>query len=244
MTDVRVSNHGGVSIITLDNPDRRNAISPSLALQLESALRLAEEDDDTRAVVITGEGSSFCSGADRDSLRLADEATLKAIYRAFLAVSELKLPTIAAVNGPAIGAGLNLALACDVRIAGESALFDSRFLSIPIHPGGGHTWMLSRATSPQVAFSMSIFGQTLTGLQSVERGLAWACVPDVELLDACVEFCKPLLTAPRILVREIKETLQNCAHMIDHQAAIDYELDRQLASVARPEYTEKIRGRK
>ena len=116
--------------------------------------------------MLTGEPPAFCSGADvaalgslvASSRTTASAARSRSIYEGFLRVLRSPLPTVAAVNGPAVGAGLNLALACDVRLAGESARFDTRFLRIGLHPGGGHAWMLDRAVGPQAAAAMVLFG--------------------------------------------------------------------------------------
>lgn len=244
MAEVRSYKHDGVAVIMLADPNRRNSISPKVSTQLQAELKMSEQDEEVRAVIITGEGTAFCAGADRNSLRSADEETLTAIYGAFVAVRDLTLPTIAAVNGPAIGAGFNLALACDVRVASHSAIFDSRFIEIPVHPGGGHTWMLSKAVGAQTAASMCLFGSTLTGPQSVERGLSWSCVPDEELLVTCFELCRSLASAPIDLIREIKQTLRECPTILTYEDAVAFELVRQLASIKRPEYIEKFSERR
>ena len=118
------------------------------------------------------------------------------------------LPTVAAVNGPAVGAGMNLALACDVRIAGAAARFDPRFVKIGLHPGGGHTWMLERAVGPQAAAAMVLFGVAVDGARAVEIGLAWSCHPDAELLDAAIAFAQGAARAPVPLLGRVKETLR------------------------------------
>ena len=115
---------------------------------------------------------------------------MQSIYEGFLRVLRSSLPTVAAVNGPAVGAGLNLALACDVRLAGMSARFDTRFLRIGLHPGGGHAWMLDRAVGPQAAAAMVLFGEALDGARAAEVGLAWACHPDDELLERSIAFAR------------------------------------------------------
>ena len=109
-------------------------------------------------MIVTGAGKAFCAGADLSALGAAAEDGLRRLYDGFLAVADCTLPTVAAVNGPAVGAGLNLALACDVRIAGPAALFDARFQKLGIHPGGGMTWMLQRAVGPQLARAALLFG--------------------------------------------------------------------------------------
>ncbi len=116
-----------------------------------AALDALEADDGVGALVVTGRGSAFCAGADLPHLGASQREGLLAIYEGFLRVARSPLPTIAAVNGAAVGAGMNLALAADVRIAGPHAVFDARFQKLGIHPGGGATWMLQRAVGPQAA---------------------------------------------------------------------------------------------
>jgi enoyl-CoA hydratase len=237
---VRSTRAGRTAIVALADPGRRNAITTELAQQLGAALAEIAEDDTVRAVVLTGEGTAFCAGGDRDALRRADEVVLRGVYDAFLRVRNLPLPTVAAVNGPAVGAGLNLALACDVRIAAESAVFDSRFVHLPIHPGGGHAWMLERLVGPQAAAAITLFGHPVDGPRALELGLAWACVPDERLIDATLEFCAGIEAAPTALLREVKDTLRTTPTLQDHATACEAELVRQLASVARPEYGERF----
>src|ERR1043166_4948133 len=123
--------------------------------------------------------------AERNTLTAADGSSFGAIYEGFLRVARSPLPTLAAVNGAAVGAGMNLALCCDVRIAGRSARFDTRFLQLGLHPGGGHTWMLQRAIGPQGAAAMVLFGDVLNGEAAEKCGLVWRCVDDEKLLDEC-----------------------------------------------------------
>ncbi|MGK3203140.1 enoyl-CoA hydratase [Amycolatopsis sp. MEPSY49] len=237
---VRYDHDDGVAVITLTDPRRRNAVSLELADELGDVITQVEADPEVGAVVLTGEGPAFCSGADRDALRRADEQVLRRVYSAFLRVRALPLPTVAAVNGPAVGAGFNLALACDVRIAGASAVFDPRFVGIPVHPGGGHTWLLDRAAGTQAAAAMTLFGHAVDGPRAVQVGLAWSCVADDELLTEAVAFCRPVAAAPRLLVREIKDTLRTTPSLAEHAEASEVELRRQLASVDRPEYRERL----
>ena len=109
-----------------------------------------EADESVGAVVVTGTPPAFCAGANLGNLAEADGESLGRIYEGFLRVARSPLPTIAAVNGAAVGAGMNLALGCDVRIAARRARFDTRFMQLGLHPGGGHTWMLRRIAGPQV----------------------------------------------------------------------------------------------
>jgi enoyl-CoA hydratase len=141
---LHVERRGRVAVLTLDEPERRNALTAPLVAEIVAAMDELDADPAVGAVVVTGAPPAFCSGADVQALSAmasGDEepGDVRAIYAGFLRVLDSPLPTVAAVNGAAVGAGCNLALACDVRIAGTSAVFDARFLRIGIHPGGGHT---------------------------------------------------------------------------------------------------------
>jgi enoyl-CoA hydratase len=231
MTFVNTTRAGGVATITLNDPGRRNALSADLVAELVAAATSAEADDEVRAIVVTGTPPAFCAGADRSDLRAPTEAGLRAIYEGFLRIARLTKPTIAAVNGPAVGAGFNLALACDLRLAGESARFDARFLRLGIHPGGGHTWMLRRAVGPATAAALVLFGEVLDGPAAARTGLAWRCVPDDALLDTAQELAARLTDVRAELAARTKATLAAMATVDSHDAAVEYELAHQLWSV-------------
>jgi enoyl-CoA hydratase len=220
---------GGVGLVTLDEPGRRNALDAGMVEGLVAAFDRFEASDEVGAVVVTGAPPAFCAGANLADLAKVDEAGLRSIYEGFLRVGRSPLPTVAAVNGPAVGAGMNLALCCDVRVAGESARFDTRFLSIGLHPGGGHTWMLQRAVGPQAAAAMVLFGEVLDGPAAAARGLAWRCVPDDELTAAAMELALRAASVPRELSRRAKATLR--AAPATHAEAVELELTAQLWSL-------------
>ena len=137
MRHLRLERPGiGVALIELDDLARANALSLGLSEELGETMGLLDADQSVGAVVITGAGKAFCAGADLSQLGESRAEGLRAIYEGFLCVANSPLATIAAVNGAAVGAGLNLALACDVRLAGPRARFDCRFLDLGIHPGG------------------------------------------------------------------------------------------------------------
>jgi enoyl-CoA hydratase len=178
VTSIDVQVTDGVGVLTLNAPERRNAFDLAMCDETAAALDELEADDGVGALVVTGRGSAFCAGADLSHLGASQREGLLAIYEGFLRVARSPLPTIAAVNGAAVGAGMNLALAADVRLAGASARFDTRFLQLGIHPGGGHTWMLQRIAGPQATAAMVLFGEVLSGEEAAACGLAWRCVPD------------------------------------------------------------------
>ena len=138
-----------------------------------------EADENVGAIVVTGAPPAFCAGADLGNLGgTGDGPGFRTIYEGFLRVARSPLPTIAAVNGAAVGAGMNMALGCDLRIAAKRAKFDTRFIQIGLHPGGGHTWMLRRIVGPQVAAAAVLFGEVLDGEAAERVGLAYKCVDD------------------------------------------------------------------
>lgn len=231
MSLVRTQVDGGTATVTLDDPARRNALSLDLVGELCAAFDAVERDPAVRAVVLTGAPPAFCSGAARPDLVGADAARLGAIYEGFLRVARCPLPTVAAVNGPAVGAGFNLALACDVRLAGASARFDARFLRLGIHPGGGHTWLLNRAVGPQTAAAIVLFGQVLDGAAAERAGLAWRCVPDDDLLAEAHALAGAAAETRPELARRTKATLRATSTLDSHDDAVALELEAQLWSL-------------
>ncbi|MDQ1467693.1 MAG: hypothetical protein QOH10_2108, partial [Actinomycetota bacterium] len=142
------------------------------------------------------------------------------------------LPTIAAVDGAAVGAGFNLALACDLRLVGPTARFDSRFLRIGLHPGGGHLWMLERSVGPQAAAACVLFGETIDAARALELGLAWSGHPVGELLDAAIALGSRAAAAPKPLVGRTKTSLRRAPWEADFEAAVATELEAQTWSLA------------
>jgi len=247
---VHVETRGRVALLTLDDPERRNALTAPMVTGIVAAMDALEADDGVGAVVVTGAPPAFCAGADLGDLggsaarSEAGDASagtgLKSIYEGFLRIARSPLPTLAAVNGAAVGAGMNLALGCDVRIAGASAKFDSRFVQLGLHPGGGHTWLMERALGPHAARAITLFGAVLDGAGAERCGLAWACVPDADLLDHAVTFATKVADAPRALAMRVKQSLLAAPHHADHATAVDYELEPQLWSVAQPFFAERL----
>ncbi len=233
-----------VAVLTLDDPERRNALSLSLNAEIVAAMDALEADDRVGAVVVTGAGSAFCAGADLTQLGESRRDGLLAIYEGFLRIASSPLPTVAAVNGAAVGAGMNLALACDVRLAGASARFDTRFVELGIHPGGGHTWMFQRIAGQQAAMAAVLFGEVLDASEAERIGLVWRAVPDDRLLDDAVAFAGPVANAPTELVRRVKRTIQQIGANDEHGAAVERELGDQVWSMDEPEFAAKLEAMK
>jgi len=207
--EVRVERDGGVAVLTLAAPDRRNALTVAMAAEIVAACDELDADAAVGAVVVAAEGKTFCAGGERGVLAAAGEdpshpdryADLTTIYRAFTRVGELEAPTVAAIAGHAVGAGINLAMATDLRVVGEDVLLMSGFIPIGLHPGGGHTALLSRAGSRETASALALFGERLDGRRAVELGLAWKAVPLEDVLPTALELARLPAADPELARR-------------------------------------------
>jgi enoyl-CoA hydratase len=237
-TEVRSEITDGVAVLTVSNPERRNAMNIELSRRLVDAVRRAGDDEAVGAVVVTGEDPAFCAGGDLGELATADPATLREVYAGFLAVADCPLPTIAAVNGAAVGAGLNLALACDLRLAGPRAKFDARFLPLGLHPGGGYTWMAQRVLGPQGAAALTLFGDVVDAAEAARIGLVHRVADDV--VATAVELAARAAAAPRDLVRTTKATMRLTAGMTTQAEAVEVEVRAQAESVRSAEFQQRL----
>jgi enoyl-CoA hydratase len=239
--EVRTEVTGNVALLTVSDPARRNAMNLELSARLVDALHAAETDPAVRAVVITGAPPAFCAGGDLRELQAADAATLRAVYGGFAAVASSPLPTIAAVNGAAVGAGLNLALACDLRLAGPAARFEARFLDLGIHPGGGYTWMAHRALGAQGTAALTLFGETLDAEQAQRSGLVWRGYPDdAALLAGARELAGRAAAAPADVVRTTKATMRLTTGLASAADALEIEVRAQAESTRSPAFQKRV----
>ncbi len=246
LSKIRVEAIGdGVTVLTLTDPDRRNAMDEQMGAELVAATTALRADPAARAVVVTGQGRAFCAGADLPALfgdpqRPVTEIRerLQRYYRAFFSVLELPLPTIAAVNGPAVGAGLNLALACDVRIAGPSAAFGATFTRIGLHPGGGCTWFLVRALGRSRALRTLLLGDTLDAGRAVDWGLAEG--PEDDPVAAGVDLARRFAAVEPELARHVKRAVDLAVTTDDLGAVLEYESWAQAASASSPQLQEWV----
>jgi enoyl-CoA hydratase len=240
MADITVHSEtvDGVAVLTLSYPARRNALNLELSRLLADAVAAAVADEGVGAVVVTGEDPAFCAGGDLAELASADPATLHAVYGGFLAVAACPLPTIAAVNGAAVGAGLNLALAADVRLAGPHARFDTRFLPLGLHPGGGYTWMVHRALGAQAAAAMTLFGEVVDAAEAERIGLVHRAVDDVRA--AAVQMGARAAANPRDLTITTKRTMRLASTLSSHADAVEIEVRAQAQSVRSEEFRTRL----
>ena len=238
MTLVRTTVEAGVGRIHLDDPDHRNVLSPEMSDAIAAAVAVVLADD-AGALVLTASPPVFCAGGSLDSL-LARDQPLATTYAGMQALADAPVPTIAVVDGPAIGAGCNLPLACDVILATPLARFDPRFLDVGIHPGGGHFWRLRQRVGDQGATALVLCGDVLTGAEAAAAGLAWRCLPSDEAESAALDLARRAAGRSRPLVLRAKETLRasGLAGSVGEAAAL--ELAAQEWSVEQPEFTETV----
>lgn len=206
MAEVRLEVADGVATVTLAAPERRNAFVPSMVEELLAACAAIDHDPAVGAVVLRAEGESFCAGAHRASLAAAgtDPAApehyhgLGFTYSAFTRVGELLPPTIAAARGHAVGAGVNLLLATDLRIVAEDMRIITGFSRIGLHPGGGHFVLLGRTAGRETAAALSVFGQEVSGRQAAELGLAWQALPAGQVEERALELAQAVAADPEL----------------------------------------------
>jgi enoyl-CoA hydratase len=203
----------GITVLTLNNPARRNALDPPLARALVAAVSRLRSDPAVRCVVVTGAGTSFCSGADLGALRepkrdaMSGRDLLRSFYEVFLGFRELPMPVIAAVNGAAVGAGLNLALSCDIRIAARSARFAASFVHLGIHPGGGTTYLITRLVGSGVAAEMLMSGLPVDADHALAVRLVNRVVDDSAVVTSALELATAIAANSPQAVRATKRTL-------------------------------------
>ncbi len=235
MALVTLDDQGPVRTLTLNVPDRLNALSWPLLEELASAIDATAADADVRALVVTGAGRAFCSGADLQSLfgdRTRPVEVLKEnllrVYGSFLGLRDLSIPTIAAVHGPAVGAGMNIALACDVIVAGPEATFGPTFSRIGLHPGGGCTWMLMQRIGSANTAAALYAGDVIDAPTSVRLGLAQELHDDPH--GRAAELAELYSSREPALMADIKRSVR-VAESSDLATSLDVEAEAQARSL-------------
>jgi enoyl-CoA hydratase len=229
---------GTTARIHLDDPATRNALSPRLSLELADTVASALAAGAT-ALVLTAAPPVFCSGGSLDEL-LAPTHPLDDAYAGFLALADSPVPTIAVVDGAAVGAGVNLVLACDVVLVSPDARLDPRFLDVGIHPGGGHLRLLRERLGAQGAAALSLCGDHLTGEEAVVAGLAWRCLPSDELFVIARRYATRVTSRPGELVRRTKASLLDSGPTVTPPEARALEREAQEWSMAQPFFAEQV----
>jgi enoyl-CoA hydratase len=235
---VRTDVDAGVAQLTLDDGAHRNALSRRMSDALAGAVAHALAAG-AGAIVLTATPPVFCAGGSLDDLERPD-LDLRAAYAGFLALADAPVPTIAAVAGAAIGAGVNLPLACDVVLASPDAQFDPRFLDLGIHPGGGHLWRLRERVGRQGAAALVLCGDSLSGDEAARVGLVWRCLPADELLPYALRLARRAAGRSRALVARGKSTLDEMAGVTSSADAVALELEAQQWSIEQPAFQEAV----
>ncbi len=206
----------GIVTIQINRPKAFNALNTATNLELETALGMLEKNADARVLIIRGSDSVFVAGADVSELMDAGPKEAKEncelAHRVFLRIENLKIPVIAAINGPALGGGLELALSCDFRIGGEKAQFGLPEVNLGIIPGAGGTQRLARLIGVSRAKEMIYLGDKVRADRALEIGLIDRKVPDGEVYGAAVEMAKALCKRPAVAVALAKQSIQRGAN--------------------------------
>ncbi|MBV6272276.1 crotonase/enoyl-CoA hydratase family protein [Alcaligenaceae bacterium CGII-47] len=256
---LRYEQNGHIVTLTLNRPESRNPISePDMIDALEGAVAQINRDLHVRVVILTGSGSAFSSGGNIKHMRERSgmfggtpaqirEGYRNGIQRIPKAFYDLEVPAIAAVNGPAIGAGCDLACMCDIRIAGEAAIFAESFIKVGIIPGDGGAWLLPRAIGLSRASEMAFTGAPINAQTALAWGLVSQSVPTSELMPAAQRLAQSIAVNPPEILRMTKRLIREGQHMSldsilelsasmqaiahhtrDHQEAVDAMLNKQI----------------
>jgi enoyl-CoA hydratase len=236
----------GVAVLTLDNPDQRNAMSDEMTASWVAAVEELAADRDLRAVVVTGEGSAFCSGGNTGWIASEPDATVDhlrtrmiAFYRAWLSIRRLEVPTVAAVNGPAIGAGLCLALACDLRYAAQGARLGVPFVKLGMHAGMAATYLLPHVVGEAHARDLLLTGRTVDADEALRLGLVSRVLPAATFLDDVLEVAAGIAATAPIASRLTTLALRGGGHA-DFETAVQWEALAQPVTLATGDLQEGI----
>lgn len=232
---ISVSTKDSVTTITLNRPDKLNAFSGTMREELLSALREAENDSRCRAVILTGAGRAFCAGGDVEYMaglqKKGDVAAFRKLLDAgrdiVVQVATMPKPVVAMVNGVAAGAGCNLALACDYRIASEHAKLGETFVKIGIHPDWGGTWFLPRLVGRSAAFELLASGRIVNADEALRLGMVDRVVPADALLAETETFTRALASAPPVAIAGIKRAL-TASGQNDLRSQVELESEHQV----------------
>ena len=232
---ILVSQAEGIATITLNRPDKLNAFIGHMRRDLAEALEHAGSDRGIKVVIITGAGRAFCSGGDIAFMaelmerRDSDEFSriLGAGRRVITAIRSMTKPVLASINGPAAGAGFNLALACDLRIASSNATFTQSFVKVGLHPDWGGTYFLPRLVSPNKACEMFFLGESIDAAEALRLNIVNQVVAPDELEAATLQLAERLRAAPSIAVAAAKQAIY-ISGSSDLDEMLRYETEAQL----------------
>jgi enoyl-CoA hydratase/carnithine racemase len=247
--ELRCERVGRVARVTLDRPEARNALTPELKEALLELLPRLEADPEVGCVLLTGAGAAFCAGGDTrrmsgDGRLPAPDERLRALHREHripLLLHRLEKPTLAALPGAAAGAGLSLALACDLRIAAQSAFVTTAYVRLGLSGDYGGSWFLTRLVGPARARELYFTGERLGARECERLGLVNRVVPDAELAAEALAWARRLADGPPLALRLMKDNL-NRALGHDLESCLELEAERMVASAQTDDYLEAVRA--
>jgi enoyl-CoA hydratase/carnithine racemase len=257
---VRVERHGDggvVALVVFDDPGRRNAMTESMGRALTQVVARLSSDAELRAVVLTGAGQAFSAGGDLamleaksqagraapgEAARAANRDFMRRFYGLFLSVRNLPCPSIAAMNGPAIGAGLAVALACDLRVAARDAKFGLNFTQLGIHPGMGSSWTLPRLVGPVHAADLLLTGRSIDGAEAERIGLVNRSVARDEVVAKALEMAEAIARCAPIAVRGTKQSLHRSMADAPLDAQLEFEAEQQAICYESADFAEGLRA--
>ncbi len=239
----------GIVVLTLNDPDRRNAMTEAMGDAIAAAFETLSDDTDVRCVVLTGAPPAFSAGGDLDMLaelgRKARDEDFDAapfmgeFYARFLAVRRSPVPVIAAVNGHAVGAGLCVALACDLRIVASEAKLGLNFAKLGLHPGMGGSWLLPRAVGVQRGAELLYTGRLASGDDYARWGAALDSLPSADVLPAALALADQIAASSPVVVRQLRQTLaDSTTASLDEQLAA--EASAQAVNYASDDFVEGL----
>jgi 2-(1,2-epoxy-1,2-dihydrophenyl)acetyl-CoA isomerase len=233
---ILVSVDGAVGTLTLNRPEKLNSFVDTMRDELAEGLESLARDDRVRAVIVTGRGRAFCTGADIRYLSEMVESDrseefrslVEAGRRVVLTIAEMPKPVIAAINGPAAGGGANLALACDLRWASDRASIGQTFSNIGLHPDWGGAYFVPRLVGPARAAELFFLGEMVDAQTALEIGLLNRVVPHDDLMDDVRQLAERLVARPALAVRLAKQAVRRSL-AADIEEMLQYELEAQAA---------------
>jgi enoyl-CoA hydratase len=218
-----------IAVITLNLPQRRNSMSEAMTASWSRLIQDLRMDDCLAAVVVTGAGSAFSAGGDLSWIVSESDASVSELrarmlrfYRSWLSIKTLEVPTIAAINGPAIGAGFALALACDIRYIAQNAKVGLPFTGLGLHPGMATTWSLPNVAGSAVARDLLLTGRIIEGAEATALGLASLCAPPEEVLAHALDAAHRIATAAPVATRLLVTALRDGGHAT-YEDALQWE---------------------
>jgi enoyl-CoA hydratase/carnithine racemase len=234
-----------VATITLNRPENRNSMTPDVLAGLSASVARAREDGDVRCVVVTGSGKSFCAGADFKSRARGDEGAPHersyAMYSHFLSILDIEVPTIAALNGHAIGGGMGLAVVCDLRVANCEARYGVNFVRLGLHPGMATTYLLPRLMGVPRATELLLTGRIISGAEAAEAGLVHYAVAPGDVLAKARELAQEIASAAPQAVRWTKQSIYRHLDW-DPRNAARYEAHVQSRSFETQDHKEGVKA--